>query len=366
MPNTVRDKFAASPYLLFFVIYTSIVDAGMMYFQREIVKSAGYDAWTSILITGVTMHVFIWLMFQILSSRHTPNTTIVEINRTTFGKLAGTVLNLALACHFILGAFSTFRTYLEVLQVWIFPAMQMMPIALIIFLLIYYAVSGGFRTVAGLCFWGAVSTFLFIAPLTIRLIPEFHPQNLLPVWNHSAEQIVRSTHTMIPYFLGFEVLLLVYPFIQTPAKSQKWAHGAVLTATLMYLQVGLSSFMYYSEGQIVHIIWPTLNMISIMQFPLMQRVEYLVISIWFIKMLANISLSLWAACHSLKLSVRAKPSVTLWIILALFVIAQLVVKDYSRLQALNNVYERIGMILIFGYLPLMYIVTRFRRKKNGG
>lgn len=364
MPSAVRDKFTVSPYLLYFLIYTSIVDAGMMYFQREIVKYAGYDAWISILLAGAAMHLFVWLMFKILSSRNESNTSIVEINRSKFGKLAGTGLNLMIAFHFTLGAFCTFRTYIEVLQVWIFPVMQMLPIALVIFLLIYYAVSGGFRTVAGLSFWGAISIFLFIAPLTLMLTPHLHLQNVLPVWNHSTGQILKSAHAMVPYYLGYEILLFVYPFIQSQAKSQKWAHAAVFTATIMYLQVALIAFMYFSEGQITHIIWPSLNMISIMQFPLMQRVEYLVISIWFVKMLANISLSLWAVCHSLKLSVRAKPSVTLWIILALFVAAQLVIKDYSRLQTANELYERMGMILIFGYVPMMYVITRFNRKKT--
>lgn len=185
----------------------------------------------------------------------------------------------------------------------------------------------------------------------MMVIPYLHPQNLLPVFHHSTEQIIKSTETMFPHFLGFEVLLIMYPFIEQQSKSQKWVQFSIVIAIGMYMLVALVAFTYYSQGQIIHTIWPTLNMISIVEFPLMQRVEYLVISIWFIKMLANISLGLWSATHSLKLAVRANPRISLIIILVLFIGGQLIVKDHDRLQLANSLYGWTGIYFTAVFIP---------------
>lgn len=364
MNQEINKKFSVSPYLLVFIIYSSVIDAGMMYFQRDLVKDAGYDAWLSILIAAAAVHIIIWMMYKILSSSNQPDTTIVSLNRRYFGKLIGTDLNLFIALYFCLGAFCTFRTYIEVVQVWIFPYMQMIPITLVALVLIYYAVSGGFRTVTGLSFWSTCSIFLFIAPLTIMVISYLHPQNLLPILNHSTVQILKSAETMFPHFLGFEVLLVMYPFIEQQSKSQKWAQLAIVITIGMYMLVCLVAFMYYSQGQIIHTIWPTLNMISIVEFPLMQRVEYLVISIWFIKMLANISLGLWSSTRSLKLAIRANPRISLIVILVLFIAGQLIVKDHDRLQSVNYFYGMTGIYFTAVFIPLMFIITRFKKGKR--
>ncbi|MZQ84149.1 GerAB/ArcD/ProY family transporter [Paenibacillus sp. 5J-6] len=364
MNQEAHKKFSVSPYLLFFIIYSSVIDVGMMYFQRDLVKDAGYDAWLSILIAAAAVHLIIWMMYKILSSLNQTDTTIISLNRRYFGKIIGTGLNLVIALYFSFGAFCTFRTYIEVVQIWIFPYMQMMPITLVALVLIYYTVSGGFRTVTGVSFWATCSIFLFIAPLTIMVISYLHPQNLLPLLNHSTVQILKSTETMFPHFLGFEVLLVVYPFIEQQSKSQKWAQFAIATAICMYMQVCLVAFMYYSQGQIIHIIWPTLNMISIVEFPLMQRVEYLVISIWFVKMLANISISVWSSTRSLKLAIHANPRISLIIILVLFIVAQLIVTDHDRLQSVNYFYGMTGIYFTAVFIPLMFIITRFKKRKR--
>ncbi|SDO77508.1 spore germination protein (amino acid permease) [Paenibacillus sp. yr247] len=362
MGSAVSDKFTISPFLLYFPLYVSIVDIGMMSFQREVVNDAGYDAWISVLITGISIQIIVWMMYKILSSQNQTNASILSINCAYFGKMIGNGLNLAIILYFILGAFVTYRTYIEVINVWIFPAMQMLPLSLLILVVIYYTVSGGFRTVTGICFWGAISIFLFIVPVAIMLTPYLHPQNLLPLFNHTAAQVVESSKSMVQQYLGVEVLLVVYPFIQLQAKSQKWAQLAVLTSTMLYLLVLFVTFMYFSQGQLLKTIWPTLNMISILQFPLMQRLEYLVISVWFIKMLSNISINLWAACHSLKLSLRTKPRISLLIFLVLFVIMQLLVKDRNSIDAVAKVYANIGGYLIYIYIPILFIITLVRKK----
>ena len=71
------------------------------------------------------------------------------------------------------------------------------------------------------------------------------------------------------------------------------------------------SFMYFNHGQMKEHLWPTLSLISIIEMPLIQRMEYLVLSFWLLKILSIITLGTWAACHCLKLERAIKPSLGL-------------------------------------------------------
>ena len=52
-------------------------------------------------------------------------------------------------------------------------------------------------------------------------------------------------------------------------------------STLIYVVLAIVSFMYYSEGQLNHTIWPTLTMLKIIKVPFIQRFEYIIIFVWF-------------------------------------------------------------------------------------
>ncbi|RED59238.1 GerAB/ArcD/ProY family transporter [Cohnella lupini] len=362
MGKIVSDKFTVSPIHLFFVVYVSIVDVGIMSFQREIVKDAGTDSWLSIVIVGISVHVLVWMIFRILSAQKPENADIVSINRSYFGKVIGTSLNIAIVIYLVAGAFVSFRSYLEVVKIWIFPMMNMWPLSLLLLGLIYYTVSGGFQTIVGICLWSFFSILFFFVPLPLLVTDYLHPRNLFPLFDHSAMQILHSTHRMAFHYLGFETLLIVYPFIQEQAKSRKWAHLGVLSATLMYLMLLFIAMMYFSQGQLLRTIWPSLNLISMLEIPLMQRLEYFILSVWLIKILANISLSLWAACHSLKLSFRVKPRVSLIVMLALFVLLQWFIGNQEEITRATTIYSNIGLYFIYIFIPIVFVITWLKKK----
>ena len=81
-------------------------------------------------------------------------------------------------------------------------------------------------------------------------------------------------------FLGFETILIFYPFIEK-GKSLKDGLMQEFFSTLIYVVLAIVSFMYYSEGQLNHTIWPTLTMLKIIKVPFIQRFEYIIIFVWF-------------------------------------------------------------------------------------
>jgi spore germination protein (amino acid permease) len=344
-----------------FPLYVSIVGVGIMTFQRKLMEHAGYNAWISVILTGISIHLVLWMIYTLLSS-HRDGQEIITLNRTLFGKFLGNLVNSAVVLYFVFGAFLKLKAYIEIVQVWLFPAMNILPLSIVIALLIYYAVSGGFRSVIGISVWATFFSFASIFPEVLLSLPFLHPLNLLPLLNHSATDILLSSKSMVFEYLGFETLLFFYPFIQTPAKSQKWAHLIMILVTFLYLTILILAHMFFSEGQLRHSVWPTIDLISIFEVPLLQRLEYFFVSLWIIKMIAGICIYLWVACRGMKTAFRTGPRYSLIVFLIAIVTLNYFIADHRNIVRVSEWYGTVGLYFIYAYIPFMFVCVLIRKR----
>lgn len=357
-----KESHTISPYLVFFLLQSSMIGVGIMNFQRELINHGGYSTWITVLLAGITIHLLVWIIYRMLSTDQI-NSDLISLNKACFGRIVGNLMNGLAVFYFFMVAFSVFRVFVEIVQVWLFPSMSMYPISIVFIIVIYYTISGGFRTVTGISFWGIILPYIIVVPLLFFVLKYLHPRNLLPFHVSSVENIWLSLKTMVFQYSGFEVILLIYPLVHTPKKSYKWAQLAVLCSTSIYLVLTLLAFMFFSQGQMKHIIWPTLTLLKIIEIPLIQRLEYIVISIWFLKILATISIFLWVACRGVKRAINFKHRTSLLIFLAGFLIMQILFfKDRSSISQLSIVTSNVGFYFIYVYIPILFIIVLLRSK----
>ncbi|WP_201004247.1 GerAB/ArcD/ProY family transporter [Paenibacillus glycanilyticus] len=361
MNNEINEKYKISPYLIIFPLYVSMVGIGILFYQRTVIKHAGYNAWISVILAGISIHILVWMIYKLLSTTKGEH-DIATINNKLFGKVLGSFFNAAIVLYFVFGAFVKFKVYIELIQVWLFPSMNFLYISIVILLLVYYAVSGGIRTVTGIAVWATMISFVTIIPQVLLAFPYLHPLNLLPLWNHSISEVLLSSKDMAFNFLGFEILLLFYPFVKTPEKSQKWAHLILFLVILLYLVILVLAFMFFTEEQLRHTIWPTLNMIGIFEVPLLQRLEYIAISLWFIKIVAGIAVYIWAACRGTKIAFRIRPRLFLAMSLISIGILCELIRDHRTVEKLSAIYSVVGLYFIYAYIPLVLIVVLIRKR----
>jgi spore germination protein (amino acid permease) len=359
--SEISEKYMVSPYLIIPPLYCSIVGVGILTYQRKLIDHAGYNAWISVIVTGISIHIILWMIYKILLFNR-GGQEIITLHHTLFGKFLGNVLNTGVVTYFVFGAFLKLKVYMDMVQLWLFPGMNILPISICIALLIYYVVSGGFRSVTGLGMLAMLVSFSSMIPQTLLSFPYLHPLNLLPLLNHSATDILLSSKTMVFQYMGFETLLIFFPFIKTPAKAQKWAHLIVLIITIMYLMILLMAFMFFSEGQMRYAVWPTLDMISIFEVPLFQRLEYFFVSLWFIKIIAGISVFLWAACHGMKTAFRVKQRKGLIVFLIAVVTFNYFIKDHSSIERLTELYGNVGFYFIYAYIPFLFVCVLVKKR----
>jgi spore germination protein (amino acid permease) len=351
-------QYQVSPYLVFFLIHAMQVGVGMLGFERIVAKFVGNDSWLSILLAGLSVNVIIWIMYKLVSGEQKD---LIEIHRAIWGKWLGGLFSLFFLGYLFISGTVVLRTYIEVLQVWIFSNISTWIFAIVLLALAYYIVSGGFRVVGGMAFFGMVIPLFLVFTVFYPLgYADF--RNLLPLFNHSPMEIIKGMEGALFSILGFEVFLIYYPFVKDGQKSQKFAHAGAFLTTVGYTYLMILSLAFFSKDQLSQSIWAYLSMIKIIEFSFIERFEYILISLWAFVILPNFVVNFWAASRGLKVLFKAKQKYFLCILLIAALLLVNWMDDREKVNMMNTMVGKIGAAFIYGYLPLLLLLQTIKQK----
>ncbi|MCP3026827.1 GerAB/ArcD/ProY family transporter [Halobacillus sp. A5] len=356
----IPEQFLVTPMFVFFIIHSMQVGVGILGFEGYIAEHSGFDSWISIIMAGVFIHLLLWMLYNILRDS---GGDIVSIHRDVFGKYIGGFFSLILSIYFLLLALTVLRTFLEVIQVWIFPSIRIEFFTLVFLMLIYYLVIGGFRLVTGFCM---ISVILTLPLLLLKFFPiDVGSVNYLyPAIEHSLTDLLKSAKATILSFLGIELLFVFYPFIKHPQRSVKWAHFGVFFTVLIYLATALVAFIYYSEEQLEHVTWGTISLWKIVEFPFIERFEYIGIALWVYVIVPNICLAMWGASRIPKRLFNANQKLMIVVYCAILYILTLFLDDREIVEKINTFTSQVGFYVLL-YIPLLFVITKvFYKVRN--
>lgn len=361
--QSVAENAKVSPFLVYYLIIGMQIGIGILGYQRIIAKDAGYDAWIPVLAAGLTVHVVLWMMYKITD---TVNGDLHQAHQYIFGEKVAKILSAIFILYFSIYAITILRSFVEVIQVWMFPELSIFWYSLAMLILSIYIIYGGFRTVTGIAVFGTIlpSYLIFIFAYTL---PYSDISNLFPIFDHSFKEMGKASYDMSLTYAGFETLLFVYPFLKDPKKSKKWAHLAVLTTTILYTILTLITFSYFSEKQLQETIWPTLNMWKIVEMPFVERFEYIGIANWNLIILPNLCISLWIASRLYKhiFNIRQRSGVIVTSLICL--IASSLIETRSQINILGEVFGKLSFYFNYLYIPCLLIAVIVAKKvKNHG
>lgn len=167
-----------------------------------------------------------------------------------------------------------------------------------------------------------------------------------------------STKEVAPMYLGFETVLVYFSFIKNRDKASKWGHFSLLYTTLLYTLLAIFTFMFFSQGKLQRLEWPTLTMIKIIQFPFLERFEFIFIFTWLLAVMPVICIYLWSAIRCIKCTIpKIKPTYILLGLLIVFFIANIKFIDikYDNLLAKMTLYS--GLAFLFCYVPILFVIS---------
>jgi spore germination protein AB len=360
MQQSIPENLKISPFMAAFVVVSMQIGIGVLGFQRIISKDAGYDAWMSVIGAGLAVHIIVWIMYKICEG---VDGDVMTANIFVFGKTIGNSINTLFIVYFTMSCLTLVSGLIEVIRTWMFPSMHPIFFAFVYLLLGVYIVNGGFRTVVGISLFGiVVPAYLvlsFIAPIRYG---DF--TNLLPIFDHTPVQMMKGAYNMTLTYLGYGVLLFIYPFIKKPKESKKWVHMGLAATMLFYTVLAVITFAYFPISLLQKSIWATLEMWKIVKLPFIERFEYLGLANWALIILPNVAISLWVASRVVKRVYHISQRKAVLFIATVVVISVLILDSRERINIFHDLQAKAGFFLAFCYTPFLYISLLIKKKVN--
>lgn len=260
-----------------FLIHGVQTGVGLLTLPRELAEKAGTDGWIPLIIGWFISTLASLLIIQVM--KHYPNGNIIDLITHYLGKWCGKTAAFIFTLYFaFIGTIVFIREGLFI-QFWILTQTNILIILLLLSIPSYLIVRNNITILgryAELVFFMSIwMLFFYFNPLK-----EAHWLHLLPIIKEGWKPILTAAKTTIFSFMGFEVAFFLYPFLQ---QKQKASIGIVIANTItliVFLIITIVAFTFYSPDEITQFKEPTINLLKIVEFKFLERLEIVFLSLY--------------------------------------------------------------------------------------
>lgn len=252
-------------------------------------------------------------------------------------------------------------------QIFIYPTIPTSLLGLLLLIIIVYCVLGGIRTVVGISFiFFFLSSWIFI--LLYDPVKQMEFTHFLPMFQNSLPDLLRGARTTSYTFVGFEILLFIYPFIDKKEKVKLPIYLGISYTTLLVLVTTFISIGYYSAHDFDKMDWPVLTLFKSTSFSFLERFDYLIVMEWMMVSVTTMILLMWAITYGMKRLYTIKQRTTLYAVTIILLIITVIINYDYKIDKLTDAVSQIGFWIVFIYpivlLPLVLIKNKWRKRKG--
>nr|WP_306798612.1 GerAB/ArcD/ProY family transporter [Oceanobacillus saliphilus] len=361
----MKSNLRIQAFYLFFIISSIQLGVGIMGAPRIIFIEARQDSWISIIIASIYIVIVLFVMLHILKQYE--NADILGIQVDIFGKVLGKLLGTVYVIYFAATLLSVLITYIEVVKIFIFPELSSFVMGLLLICLIIYSVLGGLRVIIGVCFlFFILSHWLLLLLIHPALLID--PTHFQPAFQASIAELLKGARATSYTFLGFEILFMVYPFIQNKEKAKMPIFLASFWSAALILFTTVIAIGYFSHEQLGRREWAVLALFKIQRFPFIERFDYIVVAEWMMVIIPNMILLMWGVTYGMKRLYKVPQKTSLYTVSALLLIACTFIDQHFQIQKVINAVEKAGFWIVYVYPFVLLLLVLFKQgwKKRKG
>lgn len=356
-----NEKISGTQLCVFIVL--AVLGVGAFSLPRQVAEAAGNDGWVTVLLGGAATFFDYFLISRL--ARKFPGDTLVEISMKITGKYVSYILLLIFWLYMLLVVSMTIRIFGEVVKMSILKRTPIEVILISLLVLVLALVRGGVEPIVRfdqVVFPIIVVTIVFII---IFALPRTDPTNILPFFRTSPDRIIKGTYQTMYSYGGFELVLLILPFIREPRKILRPGFISFLIIAGIYLSVVILSLFKFGALDVTKLIWPTLSLIRSIEIPgsFIERSEAIVMATWILLAFTAIcpvtyGLALLPSRVSKQKEFKHFCSIVLPIIYILALIPDNISDAYAFLGAISTYMETPAIFLI----PILLLIVSSIRK----
>ncbi|MGG0305914.1 GerAB/ArcD/ProY family transporter [Priestia megaterium] len=323
------------------------------------------DAWFIMLSLGVIFILFGLFVTHIASK--TPNKNIFDLNKEIFGKIIGVILNFYLIIYFLAIVIFEVRGLGEIIQFFLLAKTPMyMTMALFLGIAIFH-VKGGTYSISKL--------FAFLFPFTLFIyfflmafsLKIFELKNLRPILEKNIISSWPAYTDAFVYFSGFEVILILIPFMQKTASAKKALTIGIALTTFFYVIATVCVLGAMTHEEVITLTWPTLSLIQSFEIQgiFIQRFDMFFLTIWIFQFFTVTTSYLNSSYIGLKSVFNQKGSKYIFLFLvSISLLSSLLPKDIDDFFSFGGILSYCYFFTLIIIL-LTYTVQLFINKRRG-
>ncbi|WP_028403399.1 GerAB/ArcD/ProY family transporter [Ectobacillus panaciterrae] len=327
---------------------------------HPIAKGGG---WISVLIAGAAVQIILVVIWALM--KRFPSSTVYEISSQLMGRFLGKVIALAYIVYFLVLGGTAMLTFSNIISQWMLPQTPKWAVLALEVIIGFYLSRESLRTIARY-----FVLVCFLIPLLILLVAYgytnvdftfIHPLQEAGWWN-----ILKGAKETVTAFYGFEILLIIYPFVEGQSggklKALFFANGFV---TLFYTFTVFTCLITFNPEQFEMIPEPVLYLIKSYRFHIVNRPDLIFLSIWLPIITTSVSIYYYAAAKGIQYLFRSdnhKKAVP-YAALICFAVA-LIPQTPSDVELLGKVVDKAAYGFVGGGPLLLLLLSYILKKKE--
>jgi spore germination protein (amino acid permease) len=352
--NTSISKFQ-----FYFFIIQSQLGIGLLSLPNVVQSTAKGDGWISTLLAGVVVQITLTL-YWFLMKRY-PDYGYSEITQQILGRYIGKFCNIIIFIFFILTGSFALKLFILCVNLWLLPLTPMWVLSLIIILSCLYLTISDLRIIARFFVLASfLIILLFILSLfTFNLPKEFH--YILPIGSSGVKNILLGSNKSLISMLGFEGFLIIFPYILNKKKgAYKTISFANLSVTMINTYFLLLCLVSFSPLQLKQIRYPVLFLFEVLSFEMVDRLDFIFLSIWIVPMTTSVIAYLYFSVKSISKPKRFK--MTVWINALLMYCIAVIPMNEKQLDLFSTYVTYLSYSVVFA-LPVVLLCLSILIKK---
>lgn len=356
-------KTNITTFQLTFLLIHAQIGVGVLAMPHDVFKIAREDSWISILITGVIIQLLIFIYGALI--KRFPNENLFGIARLLLGKKFGNVIIVLLSLIYISNVVLILVQFVYVLKAWMLPHTPAWVITGLMCFLAAFIVKENIQIIAR---FTVIASIIFIGFISAALYAfKFVKYSfILPVGINGVMPIIEGIPPSLYSFQGYELLLILYPFVQPTKKGIiPAATAANIFVTVFYLLFVVVTILFFTSKRLLMIPEPVLYLVKAYSFRMVERPDLLFTSMWIVFVATTLILIVFSSSLGFA-TLMNKTNIKMFaiIIASVSFIATLPIKDFHDIVLFYTINNRIILPVLWGIPILFLLISIIFNKKE--
>lgn len=347
-------------------IPSMVIGVGVLSFPRQLAaETVGPDGWVSILVSGIIMIFFAWLLAR-LAARF-PHQSFLDYASKIISKPVAIAITFVFIIISIGIVAIEVREISEIAKQYLFDKTPLEAVSLIFLLVVVYAVSGSRAGIFRLnMMFLPIIIFIALAVMVLN-IGWFSIDHVLPVFETNIQGYFGGMRTGILAYMGIMIILFYTSLVKKPEKVPKSAAIGMCIPVALYLLLFIASIGVFGHSVTSNMIFPIIELAKVADIPggFFERFESIFFVIWVMAIFNTAAMAMDIAVLSLGWLFKDVSKIVFICILSpvVYLIA-MYPEDLIMIMSLAGYFGYFTIAFTCGVTIILFLVAKLRKVKR--